>query len=779
MHALELEDKLEELTKNPNPAEFIYDFLAIFRVPKATITKLKQSSSDKDTKQFRNKLLFIQALEGTILERYLSVMDNTQTRFIFVTDFVNINAKDTKTGDTLNINFNELALYFDFFLPLMGIEKVEYDKENPLDQKAALRFLRVYDELIALNANVDNKILNLFLIRLLFCLFAEDTGIFAKDIFTSDIKRFSQMSNADLNTPISQIFDKLSRKELVNDPAWLKAYPYVNGNLFKDPHTHLNFSSKAKNLIIEAGTMLNWSQINPDILGSMLQTASNKRVRSSLGMHYTSVENIMKVIRPLFLDELEAEIDRILSSNFKNETKILNLNSLLARIRDMKFFDPACGSGNFLIIAYKELRRLEMRIYEAKIKLDENSTMLFYDPIVLLSQFYGIEIDDFAHEIAMLSLWISDHQMNTELNSKIPNASRQTLPLQKIGGIICANALRVDWNEVCPKSDEDEVFVFGNPPYLGARRQDKEQKTDLKNIMGNIYGIGELDYISAWFYLGGKYVKNSNSLLAFVSTNSITQGEQVAYLWKPVLENAEISFAYTSFKWQNSAANNAGVTVIIIGLKSLNKKFNKTIFINNDRLEAFNINPYLANAKNVIVKFASVQINKNLPIMYGGNKPIDGGYLLLTYSEYLNAIKYYPELAKIFKRYIGSDEFLNSIPRYCVWIDDENIEQFANHEFIKPRLLGVKQKRLKSSDKQTKKYADKPYYFVTRMTRLHCKLPSKTKDDAINIIIPRVSSENRIYVPMGIVYDDEIVSNACGVIYDAPVWLLGLLSSRM
>ena len=404
--------------------------------------------------------------------------------------------------------------------------------------------------------------------------------------------------------------------------------------------------------------MLNWSQINPDILGSMIQTASSKSLRQNLGMHYTSVENIMKVIRPLFLDKLKDELRKILSSSYKSETKISKLKQLLSRIGRMKFFDPACGSGNFLIIAYKEMRRLEIEIYEEIIRLDQQ--IMLFDPIVQLSQFYGIEIDDFAHEVAMLSLWISDHQMNTELNGKIPNFIRKTLPLQKIGGITCANALKVDWNEICSKNKDDEVFVFGNPPYLGAKLQNEEQKNDLKISFKGLDGYKKLDYISAWFYLGAKYIEDSNSLLAFVSTNSITQGEQVGYLWNEILNFAEISFAYTSFKWQNNAAHNAGVTVIIVGLKSLQAKFDKTIFTGNDKISARNINPYLANAENIIVNPLNYPLNSSFGKMSFGNMPRDDGGLILDLEEYRKIVNNYPQAERIFKRYIGSSEFINS-----------------------------------------------------------------------------------------------------------------------
>ena len=787
---LEFEDRLQSIVENLNESNFIYEFLSLYGLPKATISKLKQGTSNlsnlEHVKHLKNKIYFAVSLQGETLEMFANIAEelgvNDPTRFIFTTDFKNINAKDVKTGDTLDINFADLPKYFDFFLPLMGVEKVEYDKENPLDQKAASIFLRVYDELATANQNIDTKVLNLFLIRLLFCLFAEDTGIFEKDSFTSDVKRLAQAAGSDLNAPIAQIFEKLSRKENVGDAAWLQKYPYVNGNLFSSPHESLNFTPKAKKLIIEAGLMLNWSQINPAIFGSMIDTASSKSLRQNLGMHYTSVEYIMKVIRPLFLDKLKDELREILSSSYKNETKISKLKQLLSRIGRMKFFDPACGSGNFLIIAYKEMRRLEIEIYEEIIRLDQQ--IMLFDPIVQLSQFYGIEIDDFAHEVAMLSLWISDHQMNTELNGKIPNFIRKTLPLQKIGGITCANALKVDWNEICSKNKDDEVFVFGNPPYLGAKLQNEEQKNDLKISFKGLDGYKKLDYISAWFYLGAKYIEDSNSLLAFVSTNSITQGEQVGYLWNEILNFAEISFAYTSFKWQNNAAHNAGVTVIIVGLKSLQAKFDKTIFTGNDKISARNINPYLANAENIIVNPLNYPLNSSFGKMSFGNMPRDDGGLILDLEEYRKIVNNYPQAERIFKRYIGSSEFINSEYRYCIWLDDETLDFFKDYDFLKNRLVRVRNFRLQSKAQSTAQYAQYPHLFVQRGDRDEAfkkfkSNPQKQNEEMISIIVPSVSSENRIYVPMGLVYENDIVSNAAMVIYDAPIWLLGILSSRM
>lgn len=428
------------------------------------------------------------------------------------------------------------------------------------------------------------------------------------------------------------------------------------------------------------------------------------------------------------------------------------------------------------------MRRLEIEIYEEIIRLDQQ--IMLFDPIVQLSQFYGIEIDDFAHEVAMLSLWISDHQMNTELNGKIPNFIRKTLPLQKIGGITCANALKVDWNEICSKNKDDEVFVFGNPPYLGAKLQNEEQKNDLKISFKGLDGYKKLDYISAWFYLGAKYIEDSNSLLAFVSTNSITQGEQVGYLWNEILNFAEISFAYTSFKWQNNAAHNAGVTVIIVGLKSLQAKFDKTIFTGNDKISARNINPYLANAENIIVNPLNYPLNSSFSKMSFGNMPRDDGGLIFDLEEYRKIVNNYPQAERIFKRYIGSSEFINSEYRYCIWLDDETLGIFKDYDFLKNRLVRVRNFRLQSKAQSTAQYAQCPHLFVQRGDRDEAfkKFKSNTQkqnEEMISIIVPSVSSENRIYVPMGLVYENDIVSNAAMVIYDAPIWLLGILSSRM
>ena len=788
---IELEDKIIELIENLDKDKFIFNFLSLYDFPKATITKLEKGvnnvSKNKNEIHLKAKLFF-RKVEDDTLKNYTEIENNlveikTKPRYIIVTDFKKLLAKDTKTQESLDIEFIELPKYYSFFLAWNNIEKIDYEKENPLDIKAAERFSKIYDELIKNNIDIDNKSLNLFLIRIIFCLFAEDTEMFEKGSFTNDLKTLTSRDGSDFNDVIALIFEKLSKLDMNVKYEYLKKYPYVNGNLFSEEHKKIHFNSKLRKLIIEAGELLNWGKVNPDILGSMLQAVANSETRSTLGMHYTSIPNIMKIIKPLFLDELYSEFFNIKDSDLKDNTKLEKLEKLLDRIGKMKFFDPACGSGNFLIIAYKELRKLEIEIYELIVFIKQKT--FIYEPSIKLSQFYGIEIDDFAHDVAMLSLWIADHQMNIELKERLQNAFRNTLPLQKVGAIRCANSLKIDWEEVCPHTKDDEVFIFGNPPYLGAKLQDKEQKKDLENVLKDINGYKKLDYISSWFYLGAKYIKGTKSELAFVSTNSICQGEQVAYLWKPLLNMIDISFAYTSFKWKNNAKHNAAVVVIIVGLKDKKKEKVKNIYI-EDREEEFskkevkNINPYLADGENIIIENSNTNINKDFPKMSFGNMPRDGGYLILSQQEYQEQ----EDLKEIIKKYIGSQEFINGNRRYVLWLDDESLEKFENNSFLKDRLNKVRDNRLQSPAVSTQEYAKYPHLFVQRgeydeAYRVFKTKNSKEKKEMLTIIVPSVSSENRLYVPMGFVYEDTIISNLALAIYNAPIWLLAILQSKM
>ena len=784
---IDLEDKIKELIANLDKETFFINFLELYSgVAKSAIKKVKNISV-YDGLENKTKFL-IKAEKDNLLDNYIALENEvlqrkTKPRYIIVTDFNELYAKDTKTLERLAIKFEELPQNFSFFLAWNNIEKVDYEKENPMDVKAAERFSRVYDELVKQNPDLDSEDLNLFLIRILFCLFAEDTDIFPRNKFSNDLKTLTKEDGSDTNIIIKAIFEKLSTNIFDKEKivSYLVDYPYVNGNLFSKNHVEVNFDYKLRKLIIEAGEMLNWAEVNPDILGSMLQAVASSDKRSHLGMHYTSVPNILKTIKPLFLNELNDKISEIIDSELKNNNKAKKLIELLERISKMKFLDPACGSGNFLIIAYKELRRVEMKIYEELENLGEAQLYLEY---VKLDQFYGIEIDNFASDVAMLSMWIADHQMNVELAEKLKTAARPTIPLKKIGGIYNANALRIDWQEVCPRTEDEEVFIFGNPPYLGARLLNKEQNQEMEDVFKGVTQFKRLDYIGAWFYLGAKYIENTNSKLSFVSTNSICQGEQVSLMWKPILELVEINFAYTSFKWQNSAKANAGVTVIVVGLIAKNNSKEKCIYSEESGQEIVkkveNINPYLTEGEAVFVESRSVNINKNFPKMVYGSMARDDGGLILSKSEYIEQVELNPKLKNVLKKFMGSKELMNSEYRYTFWFDEENIKEFNDIPFVKKRLKAVRISRRNSSAESTRKYADFPYLYVQRGD--YNKVVSKSNkdlDEMFNIVVPNPSSSNRLYVPITYVNGHDIITAPNEIIYDAPIYLLGLLQSRM
>ena len=784
---IDLEDKIKELIANLDKETFFINFLELYSgVAKSAIKKVKNISV-YDGLENKTKFL-IKAEKDNLLDNYIALENEvlqrkTKPRYIIVTDFNELYAKDTKTLERLAIKFEELPQNFSFFLAWNNIEKVDYEKENPMDVKAAERFSRVYDELVKQNPDLDSEDLNLFLIRILFCLFAEDTDIFPRNKFSNDLKTLTKEDGSDTNIIIKAIFEKLSTNIFDKEKivSYLVDYPYVNGNLFSKNHVEVNFDYKLRKLIIEAGEMLNWAEVNPDILGSMLQAVASSDKRSHLGMHYTSVPNILKTIKSLFLNELNDKISEIIDSELKNNNKAKKLIELLERISKMKFLDPACGSGNFLIIAYKELRRVEMKIYEELENLGEAQLYLEY---VKLDQFYGIEIDNFASDVAMLSMWIADHQMNVELAEKLKTAARPTIPLKKIGGIYNANALRIDWQEVCPRTEDEEVFIFGNPPYLGARLLNKEQNQEMEDVFKGVTQFKRLDYIGAWFYLGAKYIENTNSKLSFVSTNSICQGEQVSLMWKPILELVEINFAYTSFKWQNSAKANAGVTVIVVGLIAKNNSKEKCIYSEESGQEIVkkveNINPYLTEGEAVFVESRSVNINKNFPKMVYGSMARDDGGLILSKSEYIEQVELNPKLKNVLKKFMGSKELMNSEYRYTFWFDEENIKEFNDIPFVKKRLEAVRISRRNSSAESTRKYADFPYLYVQRGD--YNKVVSKSNkdlDEMFNIVVPNPSSSNRLYVPITYVNGHDIITAPNEIIYDAPIYLLGLLQSRM
>ena len=682
-------------------------------------------------------------------------------RILAVSDGQRILAYDPKENETYENPLNKLWIDFQFFYPLCGIERYRGIEENPADVKAAEKMAKLHDEIRAYNdfsSNADLHELNLFMPRLLFCYFAEDTGIFSDDLFTASIDRYTQEDGSDLSDYLATAFEVMDKQDRTDIPKIFSQFPYVNGGLFSKRIRIPQMGRRARKLIIECG-QLNWKDINPDIFGSMIQAVVSPSQRGTLGMHYTSVPNIMKVIQPLFLDDLY-------EAYASSKDNVKKLRQLLVRISKMKFFDPACGSGNFLIIAYKELRKLEIQVWKRIGELSGGFELPFVN--IQLTQFYGIEIDDFAHEVASLSLRLAEHQMNRKFTAEFANVNIPALPLGRSGNIVHGNACRVDWNVVCPHTKEEEVFVMGNPPYLGSSMQDKEQKKDLELVCGHFANYKNLDYIASWFYLGAKYIKDSQSCYAFVSTNSITQGEQVALLWPNILDlGLRINFAYTSFKWDNNAKHNAMVTVVVIGICSNQKNQKIKLFSKDKTITCNNINPYLLNAPNIIIGRTTESIS-DFPSMIKGSMPTDGGYLSMSKEERDELLDKYPQLIDIIKGYIGSEEFINGKTRFCLWLNHTQYQLYKEIPELKKRFDLVSEMRLKSDTITTKEYAKYPYLFRQPQYKAS---PS--------VIVPSVSSEKRPYIPIGFLDKNVVISNLAFAIYDAPIWLLGILNSLM
>src|SRR5690554_2122248 len=681
MQSSEIQHKVQDIIDNLSKEEFIYDLLLAYGISKTSVTRLKKGDYNFSKVEgeilYKKKIFFKEEASEKLLSSIEDISKEERIlkqkpRFAVLTDYKQIAAKDLKLGKNLDIPLKELPNYFDFFLPLAGSEVYNASNDNEADRNASYKMADLYDLLIEENPSIYNSKesihnLNIFLSRLLFCFFAEDTEIFEQDsIFTNSLAQHTAENGKDTHTFLDDLFDRLNTKDadLAEVPNYLTKFPYVNGGLFKEKINSPIFTPKARKTLIDLGE-LQWSEINPDIFGSMIQAVVDKDYRSDLGMHYTSVENILKLIKPLFLDELYEA--------YENATTINQLQKLINRIATIKFFDPACGSGNFLIITYKEIRLLEILILEKITDLEGQSPTIKWTSIQL-SQFYGIEIDDFAHEMAILSLWLAEHQMNKVFEDRLSDygKSKPILPLKEAGQIQQGNATRVDWKEVCPISNDDEVYIIGNPPYLGSRNQDKDQKEDMKFVFSKDYK--SLDYIAAWFYKGAKYIEGNNTKCAFVSTNSVCQGDQVALTWSRILsDRIEIDFAYQSFKWVNNAKGNAGVTVIILGLRNVSNQ-PKYLFKDKFKQEAKNINPYLVDASNIVVKGVSSPLSK-FPEMRYSNMPNDGGNLILSKEERDEILKNNSVKNYWIKEFIGSSEFIRGKQSFCLSIDDEDLDE--------------------------------------------------------------------------------------------------------
>lgn len=707
---------------------------------------------------------------------------------IAVSDGDIIKAFDPSVEETYENHLNNIYTDYEFFSPMWGVRKIRNIEENEADVKAAYKMAQIHDEIRRYNQigiTDDVHDLNLFMSRLLFCFFAEDTGIFEKDVLTKTINETTRPDGTDLQEFFIGAFQTMDKSIRIGINSRFAQFPYVNGGLFSKQIQVPKMNARIRKLILECGN-LNWAKINPDIFGSMIQAVVSPELRSGMGIHYTSVTNIKKVINPLFLDELyeiyrdlerkQKEQDGIFDQSvdgrnhyFHNcKTIIRNCNNLLARMKKMKFFDPACGSGNFLIISYKELRMLEMKILKLMKRMTPEYQLEFADcSIIDINHFYGLEINDFACETAVLSLWLAEHQMDN-LFMKDFGVNIKALPLKSNSNFHCGNACRLDWNTICPHKREEEVFVMGNPPYIGSSMQDDKQKDDLANVCGKFENYKNLDYIACWFYLAAQYIKDSSAKSAFVTTNSICQGDSVALLWPNIFNmNIEISFAYQSFKWTNNAKYNAGVTVAVIGLSVVRKNDKRLYDSQNHVKVCSNINAYLLDAPNVIVGRHSKSISGFQEMVFG-NKPTDGGFLILDKFERDQLLSDYPEAKPLVRRYEGADSYINGEERFCLWINDNQLSLAKSIPPIQARLNKVSEFRLKSKAESTVLYADRPYMFKQR-----------AHQETDSLIVPRVSSETREYIPIGFLSKDTIINDAAQVVYNADKLVFGILNSSM
>ncbi|WP_088322759.1 class I SAM-dependent DNA methyltransferase [Polaribacter tangerinus] len=772
MNASQIEKNVTALVDNFNKEEFVFDLLKAYGISKTTITRLKKGDFNLSKVEgevlYKSKMLFKEVASGTLLNTIDELTKNTDAlkhnpRFVIVTDYKTLLAKDIRTGLALDTPILEIHKHFGFFLPWAGQEKYAQKNENYADRKASYKMAKLYDILVTENPNIyedGGHNLNIFLSRLLFCFFAEDTDIFPiEGMFTDTLEQHTQKDGSDTHTFLDRIFKVLNTKDNSKEAAHFTAFPYVNGGLFRDTIVSPKFTAAARKIIIECGD-LDWSEINPDIFGSMIQAVVNPAYRSGLGMHYTSVPNIMKVIEPLFLNELYEEFEK-----YKGNPK--KLRQLIYRISKLKIFDPACGSGNFLIIAYKELRKLEIKIWQQINALEPQYSFVFTE--VKLSQFYGIELDDFAHEMAILSLWLAEHQMNKMFTDELFDfgKAKPILPLKEAGNITQGNATRLNWEETCPKNENDEIYILGNPPYLGARLQDKTQKEDIKFVLGKIKGHNNLDYIACWFYKGKEFIKNTKSKFAIVSTNSICQGEQVSLLWPHILNEVEIGFAYKSFLWNNNAKNNAAVFCSIISLQDYKSTGIKFIAIKKHKQEVKRINAYLVEGDNIYITKRSKPLSK-LPPMVFGSMPNDGGNLILSNSEKEELVKTNPEILPYLKKLVGAKEFTNNTYRWCLWLSEKEYLKFQNINEIYRRVEKVRLTRLSSSRPSTIKLSEIPYSFGEIRHR-----------DTDAIIVPSTTSSRRKYVPIGFVANDTVINNRAHVVYDSEPFVMGVISSKM
>ena len=801
MNPVEIEEAVSQLALEPfDPAEFPFQFLKAFDNPPTTIKRLRSGTTNQSDVPGgvlqRSNIHIATCAPGDVGATLKALRDSPKTasakaKMILATDGEEFQAEDLNGGGTVACSYAEFPDHFGFFLTLAGITTVKEIRESSFDVKATGRLNKLYVQLLKENpdwaTSERQRDMNHFMARLIFCFFAEDTDLLLTEgLFTKTVEQMSAGDAESTHAVIGEIFRAMDTKpadrERADIPRYAVKFPYVNGQLFSGSTDVPRFSKVARSYLLHIGS-LNWRKINPDIFGSMIQAVTDDAERGSLGMHYTSVPNILKVLNPLFLDDLREQ----LREAGNNARKLLNLRNRMARIR---VFDPACGSGNFLVIAYKAMREIEADINKQRGEPDRRSD-------IPLTNFRGIELRDFPAEVARLALIIAEYQCDVLYRGQ-KEAIAEFLPLGAENWITCGNALRLDWLSICPptgtsvkiRSDDlfqppldqaeidfenegGETYVCGNPPYKGGTEQDAAQKADMALLCGHrSENWKSLDYVSGWFFKFVDYCDKCESGCAFVTTNSIVQGEQVARLWPVIIRSGlKINFAHTSFKWSNLASNKAAVTVAIIGLSRIAGRA-RLYEVGDDGIprvrDVENISPYLIPHENIVVDARSSPLSALAP-MTNGNKPADGGSLILGLLD-AEAIRWHGrEGAQFVRKFVGAEDSIQGKQRFCLWIGPDKLEVAMSIPLVAERIKQVREMRRKSSKELTRRGANTPHLFQqVRQT-----------GDELAIVIPRHSSEARPYLPISMTDRGSIIADGAFAIFDAPLWNFAVLASKL
>ena len=697
-------------------------------------------------------------------------------RYVIVSDFARIVLHDLEEDTRITFPLVEFHKHIHDFAFIPGYKQHTFKEEDPINIEAAKILGELHDALET--GGYTGHDLERFLVRILFCLFAEDSGIFERESFRLFIENRTAPDGSDLGLHLARLFDILNKptdKRPINLEETLTGFPYVNGNLFSEHLGFADFNRDMRNILL-ACTHRDWSRISPAIFGSLFQAVMEPKERRQIGGHYTSERDILKVIRSLFLDGLRAEFESIKADRSnRRRARLEEFHEKLCRLR---FLDPACGCGNFLVITYRELRQLEL---EALLLLFGQQTEMTLDEINRLSrvnvdQFYGIEIGEWPARIAEVALWLMDHQMNLKVSEAFGQLY-QRLPLKKSPHIVCGNALRLDWKKVLPP--EQCSYVLGNPPFVGKKEQNAEQKADMDSLFGNVKGAGVLDYVTGWYRKAADYIHDSRIVVGFVSTNSITQGEQVGLLWNEVFSryNLNIHFAHRTFPWVSEARGKAHVHVVIIGFAACETSHKSIYDYEGEKVSvsaAKNINAYLADARNVVLSKRTEQISGGPEISYGSmandRRKIDKGLgnLILDAEARATLLKESAELKPYIRPFMGSEEFLNGTQRWCLWLVDASPEVIRSSKSLLARIEAVRTARKESSRAETKELAKTPTLFG------EIRQPSKEY-----LLVPKVSSETRPYMPVGFVKPNVIANGSALIVPNATLFHLGVFSSGM